>query len=62
MGAFCTKAHLTRTIVVCGTILDSQPIAKEMLDGIAKLHRVKFIIPENAAYVTAIGSTRFVQD
>lgn len=62
MGAFCTKAHLTRTIVVCGTILDSQPIAKEMLDGIAKLHRVKFIIPDNAAFVTAIGSTRLVQD
>lgn len=62
MGAFCTKAHLTRTIVVCGTILDSQPIAKEMLDGIAKLHRVKFIIPDKAAFVTAIGSTRLVQD
>ena len=62
MGAFCTKAHLTRTIVVCGTILDSQPIAKEMLDGISKLHKVKFIIPDNAAFITAIGSTRFVQD
>ena len=62
MGAFCTKAHLTRTIFVCGTILDSQPIAKEMLDGIAKLHDVKFVIPENAAFITAIGSTRQVQD
>ena len=62
MGAFCTKAHLTRTVVVCGTILDSQPIAKEMLDGISKLHKVKFIIPDNAAFITAIGSTRFVQD
>lgn len=62
MGAFCTKAHLTRTILVCGTILDSQPIAKEMLDGIAKLHKVRFLIPENAAFVTAIGSTRLVQD
>lgn len=62
MGAFCTKAHLTRTIFVCGTILDSQPIAKEMLDGIAKLHNVKFVIPENAAFITAIGSTRQVQD
>ncbi len=62
MGAFCTKAHMTRTIVVCGTILDSQPIAKEMLDGIAKLHKVKFIIPDKAAFVTAIGSTRLVQD
>ncbi|MBQ6234670.1 MAG: ECF transporter S component [Clostridia bacterium] len=61
MGAFCTKAHLTRTIFVCGTILDSQPIAKEMLDGIAKLHKVKFVIPENAAFITAIGSTRQVQ-
>ncbi len=61
MGAFCTKAHLTRTIFVCGTILDSQPIAKEMLDGIAKLHKVKFVIPENAAFITAIGSTRHVQ-
>lgn len=62
MGAFCTKAHLTRTIFVCGTILDSQPIAKEMLDGIAKLHKVKFVIPENAAFITAIGSTRQVQN
>ena len=61
MGAFCTKAHLTRTIFVCGTILDSQPIAKEMLDGIAKLHKVRFVIPENAAFITAIGSTRHVQ-
>ena len=61
MGAFCTKAHLTRTIFVCGTILDSQPIAKEMLDGIAKLHKVKFVIPDNAAFITAIGSTRQVQ-
>ena len=61
MGAFCTKAHLTRTIFVCGTILDSQPIAKEMLDGISKLHKVKFVIPENAAFITAIGSTRHVQ-
>ena len=61
MAAFCTKAHLTRTIFVCGTILDSQPIAKEMLDGIAKLHKVKFVIPENAAFITAIGSTRQVQ-
>lgn len=61
MGAFCTKAHLTRTIFVCGTILDSQPIAKEMLDGIAKLHKVKFVIPENSAFITAIGSTRQVQ-
>ena len=61
MGAFCTKAHLTRTVVVCGTILDSQPIANEMLNGIAKLHKVKFVSPDNAAFITAIGSTRFVQ-
>ncbi len=61
MGAFCTKAHLTRTIFVCGAILDSQPIAKEMLDGIAKLHKVKFVIPDNSAFITAIGSTRKVQ-
>ncbi len=61
MGAFCTKAHLTRTIFVCGAILDSQPIAKEMLDGIAKLHKVKFVIPDNSVFITAIGSTRKVQ-
>lgn len=61
MAAFCTKAHLTRTIFVCGAILDSQPIAREMLDGISKLHKVKFIIPDNATFITAIGSTRQVQ-
>ena len=62
MAAFCTKSHLTRRIFVCGTILDSQPIAKEVFDGIEKLHKVKFVIPENAAFITAIGSTRLVQD
>ena len=57
MAAFATKSHLTRKIFVCGAILDSHSLAKEVFEGVAGLHKVKFIIPENAAYITAIGAT-----
>ena len=56
MAAFATKSHLTRKIFVCGAILDSQPLAKEVFEGVAALHGVRFVIPENAAYITAIGA------
>lgn len=55
MAAFAVKKHLTRTIVLVGTITD-WPIAEASLGDIEKLHRVDFIIPDNAAFATAIGA------
>lgn len=57
MAAFAVKKHMTRTIVAVGTIAD-MPIAETILDGVAKLHNVKFIIPDHAPFITAIGAAR----
>ena len=56
MGAFAAKSHLTRTVVICGTILEHQPVAQQSLDAVAELHPIKFIVPDHAAFVTAIGA------
>jgi type II pantothenate kinase len=55
MASLAIKRHFTRTIVLVGTITD-WPIAKRSLDEVAALHKVKFIIPEHAAFATAIGA------
>ncbi|MDD3919944.1 MAG: ECF transporter S component [Eubacteriales bacterium] len=55
MAAFAVQKHMTRTVVLVGTITD-WPIAKRSLDDVAALRKVKFIIPEHSAFVTAIGA------
>ena len=55
MASLAVKRHFTKTIVLVGTISD-WPIAKRSLDEVAALHKVKFIIPEHAAFATAIGA------
>ena len=55
MGVFAAKRHLTRTIVLVGTITD-WPIAQRSLDEVAAMHQVKFIVPDHAAFATAIGA------
>ena len=55
MAVFAAKRHLTRTIVMVGTITD-WPIAQRSLDEVAALHNVKFIVPDHAAFATAIGA------
>ncbi len=55
MAAFAVKKHWTRSIVLVGTIMD-WPVAHRSLDDVARLHNVKFIIPEHAAFVTAVGA------
>ena len=55
MAAFAVKKHLTRKIVLVGTITD-WPIAESSLRDIEQLHHVDFIIPDNAAFATAIGA------
>ncbi len=55
MAVFAAKRHLTRTIIMVGTITD-WPIAQRSLDEVASLHNVKFIVPDHAAFATAIGA------
>ena len=55
MAVFAAKRHLTRTIVMVGTITD-WPIAQRSLDEVAALHKVQFIVPDHAAFATAIGA------
>ncbi|MDO4853179.1 MAG: ECF transporter S component [Clostridia bacterium] len=58
MAAFAAKHHFVRTIFVCGTILEHGTLAKDALESVATLHKVKFILPEQAAFVTAIGAAQ----
>lgn len=55
MAAFAVKKHLTRTIVLVGTISD-WPIADRSLAEVAPLHNVRFYTPDNGAFATAIGA------
>ncbi len=55
MAVFAAKRHFTRTIVLVGTITD-WPIAQRSLDEVAALHHVTFIVPDHAAFATAIGA------
>ena len=58
MAAFAAKHRLVRTIFVCGSILEHGSIAKSALDEVAALHGVRFVLPEEAPFVTAIGAAR----
>ncbi len=55
MAVFAAKQHMTRTIIMVGTITD-WPIAQRSLDEVAALHNVMFIVPDHAAFATAIGA------
>lgn len=55
MAAFAVKKHLTRQVVLVGTITDWK-VAPPILAEVAKLHRVKFTVPNNAPFATAIGA------
>ena len=56
MAAFAAKHHFVRTIFVCGSILEHGALAESALDGVAALHRVRFVYSPRAAYVAAIGA------
>lgn len=55
LAAFACKNTEIRKIVVTGTVA-TLPQAQTILDGVAMLHGVEFIIPEQAAFATAIGA------
>ena len=55
MAALAANKCLTHTVVLVGTIAQ-WPVAKHSLDGVASLHRVRFVVPEYAPFATAIGA------
>lgn len=55
LAAFACKNTEIKKIVVTGTVA-TLPQAQSILDGVGMLHGVEFIIPEQAAFATAIGA------
>ena len=60
MAAFAVKKHLTRKVVLVGTITDWK-VAPPILAEVAKLHKVSFTVPDDAAFATAIGAAMINQ-
>lgn len=55
LAAFACKNTEIREIVVTGSVA-ALPMAQKYLDGVGMLHNVRFIIPEQAIFATAIGA------
>lgn len=55
MAAFASKHAASKKIVVTGTIA-TFPGAPRILDSVAVLHDITFVIPENAGFITALGA------
>lgn len=59
MAAFAIRNENFNEVVVIGTI-STIPIVRTIFDKIEKIQNIKFIVPENAEYATAIGAIRKV--
>ena len=55
MAAFTAKGRGFKRVIVTGS-LTAIPQAKEILDGVAALHGIPFIVPEDATFATALGA------
>lgn len=55
MAAFATKSSDTKTIVLTG-YLSTIPLMRSLIDQIEVLFGIRFVIPENAEFATAIGA------
>lgn len=55
MAVFACNNSNIKDIIVTGSMA-TLPKAKEILDVVSALHHVRFHIPENAAFATAIGA------
>ena len=60
MSALAAKGSNITNIIVIGQLANI-PYAKKVFDKIEKLHNVKFIIPQNAEYGTAIGAVKAIR-
>lgn len=55
LAVFSTREENIRSVVLTGN-LSRVPMAKKVFDDFEKLYEVKFVIPENADFATAIGA------
>lgn len=55
MAAFAAKDTMARKVLVTGTIA-AFPGASDILDSVAALHGITFLIPGNAGFITALGA------
>jgi type II pantothenate kinase len=55
MAVFASRSNGLNDIILTGKLAQI-PLAKIIFEGISKVYKVKFIIPENAAYATAVGA------
>jgi len=55
LAAFVSKNDTIKCFIMTGT-LSTLPQAKEIFDAIGEMHGIKFIIPYNAVFATAIGA------
>lgn len=59
MAALAAKgSNITKIIAIGQTV--NIPYARKVFDNIEKLHNVKFIIPQNAEYGTAMGAVKMI--
>lgn len=58
MAVFAIKNEKIREVIITGTIA-SLPQIKYILQKIEKLHNIKFIIPKDAEYATALGAIAY---
>ena len=57
MAALVAKGYNIKNIIVIGQVANI-PFARKVFDKIERLYDVKFIIPKNAEYGTAIGAAK----
>lgn len=57
MSAFALKNDKIKEVIVVGTIT-TIPCIKTILKKIEKLHKIKFIVPNNAEYACTIGAIK----
>ena len=55
LAAFACRTWDISDVVVTGT-LATTPQAQAILDGVASLYGLRFIIPEHATFATALGA------
>lgn len=55
LGIAAAHANNLKTIILTGRLAGIKPL-KDILNGVADLHKTKFIIPENADFATVIGA------
>jgi len=62
LAAFVSKNDSIKTFILTGTLAEL-PQAKEIFDAIGDIHGIKFMIPRNAVFATAIGAAvSFLKD